>query len=455
MSLINSQYTDELKKMWSSLLSIPRKYGGKNSLKNHSLDDPISFSLDAFEQTNVIDLVKTDNKVFNKITQVFGFLGLEIDELIEQCRKKFYPSLSLFGVPVSEDDKKDVFSDFDHDKMVSPPQIHEDIESYEGECQIWLGRMWPMLISLSNYVNRCYHVVSNLIRQLSSLYHGNQKLYQQSYRKVHLSSIYQKLFRLLNVLITLDHIIYDNDRLPSCWSMYKRMLLTIRKDPSKYNVDEEMTWRFEKLMHELKGLLMGNMIYTNCVEQEFDDPSLYQVRANMVFKEEFFFNLKAMCDQLESLNPQSDPFEYGEQYMGVCSLFGMYMNIWRPEEESSKRLFKTLWGLYRTTPIIHLYSLSSFDPAEFLMKHVPPSYLKLVKTNNLKTLLNAYVHLSDNEFNQRSKIIYVLTCKWISKMQNEQFDFDKNNVEKKSSNTSQIMSVILQGMKTIRFIPKG
>ncbi len=40
----------------------------------------------------------------------------------------------------------------------------------EGEAQIMIGRIMPLLQELSCFVNRCYEVTKSVIHQLSSLY---------------------------------------------------------------------------------------------------------------------------------------------------------------------------------------------------------------------------------------------------------------------------------------------
>jgi len=98
----------------------------------------------------------------------------------------------------------------------------DDITGAEGDAQLWVGRALPTFIQLAQYVTRCYAVTVNLIRQFASLYHPQQRLYEQSYRNVHLTHVFAKLGELLETLITVDHVILANPHLPVCWGMYKR-----------------------------------------------------------------------------------------------------------------------------------------------------------------------------------------------------------------------------------------
>lgn len=45
------------------------------------LRDPVALSLSSYEQTNIIELINTENKVFNKVLLVFAALCKETNQL--------------------------------------------------------------------------------------------------------------------------------------------------------------------------------------------------------------------------------------------------------------------------------------------------------------------------------------------------------------------------------------
>ena len=50
-----------------------------------------------YEQGSLFELIKTDNKVLNKIVTVFSAIGTEIDFLIKEGENKYCWSLLLYG----------------------------------------------------------------------------------------------------------------------------------------------------------------------------------------------------------------------------------------------------------------------------------------------------------------------------------------------------------------------
>jgi len=62
--------------------------------------DPIGLWLEPYEQTNVVELVKTDNAIFNKLTIVFSYISLEIHNLQEIVRFLFLSSSFNLSTPL-------------------------------------------------------------------------------------------------------------------------------------------------------------------------------------------------------------------------------------------------------------------------------------------------------------------------------------------------------------------
>lgn len=108
--------------------------------------DPIALQLTPHEHTELLDLVKTDNKVFNKVISVFLALCRELSALKEEAVSEFYGPLLLYGEGVTEE-------------SVS-----------EGEAQVAIGQLMPFLQRLSVFVGRVNLVVKNVIHQLAMLY---------------------------------------------------------------------------------------------------------------------------------------------------------------------------------------------------------------------------------------------------------------------------------------------
>jgi WASH complex subunit 7 len=95
-------------------------------------------------------------------------------------------------------------------------------EPEEGEIQLQVGRMLPFLQEVSKFIERAYAIIKNATYQLASLYHPKQKLYQTSFKDVHLQTVVDHLGELFGVLIAMDEIIMSNQQYSNAFNTYKR-----------------------------------------------------------------------------------------------------------------------------------------------------------------------------------------------------------------------------------------
>ncbi|XP_023613034.1 WASH complex subunit 4 isoform X8 [Myotis lucifugus] len=200
--------------------------------------DPIALKLLPYEQSSLLELIKTENKVLNKVITVYAALCCEIKKLKYEAETKFYNGLLFYGEGVT------------------------DSSMVEGDCQIQMGRFISFLQELSCFVTRCYEVVMNVVHQLAVLYINNKvapKIIETT--GVHFQTMYEHLGELLTVLLTLDEIIDNHITLKDHWTMYKRLLKSVHHNPSKFGIQEEKLKPFEKFLLKLEGQLLDGMIF--------------------------------------------------------------------------------------------------------------------------------------------------------------------------------------------------
>lgn len=480
MKEFEEAHVSELQRLWQTSLSAIGKSDPTAKLRTGHVRDPIGLWFQPYEQANLLELVKTDNKLFNKITQTFAALSNEMELLSEEGSAKFYGPLALFGHVVTDEDRRAAGENVTVEEETKIPGDTETAN--EGEAQVWMGRMWPLLVSLGQFVHRSYAVVANTMRQLGSLYHGQNRLYISSFQNIHLSLVFQKLFKLLTVLVTFDEIIALNDQLPTCWGMYRRMMRTVAKDPTKYQVQLDELYKFEKLMFDIQGLIMDGQIFRNCIEQEFDlidqgsqgkldeegqpigpvyPPFKIHVKNNEALAREFFYQLRQM-DEFLALEAQiasstvtglggsgfaaaaltsassssssggspltntlfsdesSTGTNGGRTYVGACVLFTMWFSIWRQQDDPSRKIFRSLYEHAKKVPAVHLYGMAVFDGPTLLAKHAAPfiTLLKLTQPAQLtQAIRSQYLNSLLADLPNKTRILYYSVSRWLVRME--------------------------------------
>ncbi|XP_078001541.1 WASH complex subunit 4-like [Glandiceps talaboti] len=355
--------------------------------------DPITLQFLPYEQTTLLDLVKTDNKVFNKVITVLASLCCEANHLKYEAENKFYHALMLYGEGGSADAQE------------------------EGEAQIQMGRMLPLLQELSSFVTRCYEVVKHVIHQLASLYKNPRDgtpIIDAS--QVHFQTVFEHLAELLTVLITLDEIINNHGTLKDHWTLYKRMLKSVRHNAQRFGIEDDKLRPFEKLLMRLEGQLFDGMILQNCIEQNFDDSTLF-VSKNTAFAEEFAFNIRSIFTHIEPRLGESNEADQRIVYVGVCALYVLQFQIFRVID---KKLFKMLWDVYKKIPAISLIGNIMWFADDFLMVRLSPHISKILDKKSQQAVQQqryAYIQQKGQSLVRDVQQLNMLVASWMVKIE--------------------------------------
>ncbi|XP_056000960.1 WASH complex subunit 4-like isoform X5 [Ostrea edulis] len=306
--------------------------------------DPIALQLLPYEQTSLLQLIKTDNKIFNKIITVLASLCSEMSSLKHEAENKFFNALIFYGEGEPE-------------KGLA-----------EGDAQVQIGRIMPLIQELSCFVNRTNEVVKNVVQQFACLFsvvRNGPKLLDVS--DVHFQVVYEHLGDLLGVLITLDEIIENQATLRDHWTLYKRMLKSVHHDPGKFGIAPEKIRPFEKLIMKLEGQLLDGRIFQDCVEQPFDTPSVF-VSKNPNLAEEFAVSIRDYLMELEARIGESNEMDQRFKFVGLCGLYILHFQIFRVID---KKVFKSVWDVHKKIPAVHLIGNIVWFPTQFLLSKMP------------------------------------------------------------------------------------
>ncbi|KAI7811908.1 WASH complex subunit 4 [Triplophysa rosa] len=356
--------------------------------------DPIALKLIPYDQSSLLELIKTENKVLNKVITVYAALCCEVKKLKYEAETKFYNGLVYYGEGVS------------------------DTSVVEGESQIQMGRFISFLQELSCFVSRCFEVVVNMVHQLAALYNSNKsatKIIEST--GVHFQTVYEHLGELLAVLITLDEIMENHTTLKEHWKMYKRLLKSVHHNPGKFAIPEEKLKPFEKLILKLEGQLLDSMIFQACVEQRFDNAGEgVSVSKNSAFAEEFFYNIRTIFVNVESKLGEPSEIDQRDKYAGVCCLFVLHFHIFRTVD---KKIYKSLLDVCKKVPAVTLTANIVWFPDTFLINKVPAA-AKLMDKKSIQSIRSN----RDTFLQQKAQMLikdmqsyYIFVTSWMMKME--------------------------------------
>lgn len=356
--------------------------------------DPIALKLLPYEQSSLLELIKTENKVLNKVITVYAALCCEIKKLKYEAETKFYNGLLFYGEGAT------------------------DSSMVEGDCQIQMGRFISFLQELSCFVTRCYEVVMNVVHQLAALYISNKiapKIIETT--GVHFQTMYEHLGELLTVLLTLDEIIDNHVTLKDHWTMYKRLLKSVHHNPSKFGIQEEKLKPFEKFLLKLEGQLLDGMIFQACIEQQFDSLNGgVSVSKNSTFAEEFAHSIRSIFANVEAKLGEPSEIDQRDKYVGICGLFVLHFQIFRTVD---KKFYKSLLDICKKVPAITLTANIIWFPDNFLIQRIPAA-AKLLDRKSLQAIKmhrDTFLQQKAQSLTKDVQSYYVFVSSWMMKME--------------------------------------
>ncbi|KNC56420.1 WASH complex subunit 7 [Thecamonas trahens ATCC 50062] len=344
------------------------------------------------EQATFLELAGTENKVLNKIVATLGALQSEAALLESEAATQVFAPLAMHGEALTGDEDAD-----------------------DGETQVAMGRLLPLLQSVCVFVRRAYDVVRNLVHQLASLYSPAQTFFVV--RDIHLRPAFEAIGTVLRVLITLEEIIKQNARLKDGWVLYRRMVNNMRNDPETYDTDEDELRLLNRTLGDIDTTLFDDMVYQNCVEQVFDYEDIVNVTTNPTFKAEFGYTLNTWYQDVASrLGSPSETTERG-QYVALCGLFGLYFTLYQETRLGS--LFKSLWEAYTVVPLIHLYGNVVWVPTDFLALTVPELMGAVAKSGDVNAARGAYLSRLASELPSLAREFHEQVSGWQVRMESD------------------------------------
>eukprot|EP00735_Rhodelphis_limneticus_P013774 TRINITY_DN7727_c0_g1::TRINITY_DN7727_c0_g1_i1::g.8316::m.8316 TRINITY_DN7727_c0_g1::TRINITY_DN7727_c0_g1_i1::g.8316 ORF type:complete len:1220 (+),score=387.87,sp/Q2M389/WASC4_HUMAN/40.43/0.0,WASH-7_mid/PF14744.1/3.7e+03,WASH-7_mid/PF14744.1/2.5e-148,WASH-7_N/PF14745.1/6.7e-108,WASH-7_N/PF14745.1/1.1e-06,WASH-7_C/PF14746.1/1.1e-61 TRINITY_DN7727_c0_g1_i1:76-3660(+) len=319
------------------------------------ISDPIHLLTEPREKTDCVDLVSTENVKLSKVMIVMSYLVWEAEELKRLAPSKFYAPLMLFGELPGNDTDNPV----------------------EGDLQISMGRMLPLMRDLSFFLKRVMSLATNTLFQICSLTDEGKAgiSYNKHYfRGANLICLFRALGQLLTILITVDEIVLQNEELLDGWGNYKRMMKTVHAEPSRFGLNGESELsRLEAWLISIDRDLLGGDIFRKYMEQlvskamEGDCP--VDLRSH-TFLETFSKTLRMVFDRLYADIGTKKEIDERTEMVGFLGMLALHSRI--SGKPVDKKFYKNIYSSYKKLPAVILYQKVVFFPQDFLIHNIPP-----------------------------------------------------------------------------------
>ena len=357
-------------------------------------------------------MIKTDNKIFNKIASVFSVIDDEINKIAEQFESQLFHILVIYGeTPSDNKDSSEILRD--------------------GEAEIQTGRIIGKFKQIYDLIKRLTSLIFNLVNQLHAIHNKTDILYKSVFKNISLYTPLDSLGKALSLVFILDCLIKENENLRNHWNFYKRMLKIVRSEPAKYNTTEEKMKAFEKILVRIdKTILTGNC-FKICLGQNFNvknvtitltssnalkEKTTYLIKDNKELMNLFTNYIKSSLQYLnETIGSNTETVER-KKLLNLLSVYALYRRLFPQEED--RKLWKTLWSFQKRVPVLLLHSHVIVLLGQYMLEITPLSK----KSSNLdpkdyKEFLKKYLNKANETFERDIHNLYVNFSAWVVRME--------------------------------------
>ncbi|XP_054280077.1 WASH complex subunit 4-like [Macrosteles quadrilineatus] len=383
--LVLQTYGNFLEEYSSQLQAIQEVVSVNNELKFY----PVQIQIEPEESGPVTDLVDTNNKILNKVIIVFSTLCLEVRALEEELNSQYLDTLLYYGEGV-------------------------DTNALEGQPQLMISKLLPVLQDLMSFVKRCYQVVNQLVLQLIAFYAlAKENSKSLTPADLHMQDVLEHTGQLLVMLVTLDEVLMSHMTLRDHWNCYQHSVSKAVHESARFHVDSGKTKMLGKMLKQINSTLLSGTIFQNVLQLPFERNG--PATKNSELSEEMDKYIRSALNEVET-KVLTDP-EVQMTWASVCTLYTFYVHLFG---SSDKKLFKQFWELSKKVPSVTLNGNIVWFPDQFLCQHLTHLSKKLVDKKAQEAVVNArinYIQISSSNLPKLISSFSFQVFAWILQME--------------------------------------
>ncbi|CAD8128339.1 unnamed protein product [Paramecium sonneborni] len=307
----------------------------------------------------LFDFMKSDNKVFDKISASFVFIDNQIRQIEDQFYK-FLDKLTIYG-------------------ELADLHLEEERKLVDGEAEIMICRMLGQFKQIYDIIKKLINYITHLVNQLNLLYNKKDPI-SKIMKIFNLNFPLDTIGRALQLIYVLDNVVEQNDYLQEHWNFCKRMIKIVKPDPTKFNSNAQNVKQLEKIMIRLdKTVLSGNCLQSVLAQnwdQNVHEKTGKEKNANIpaIKNNKDFFNLlntylKERYELFDkTLGTAKEMFERDLLLPTFC-VYALVRQLY-PNDEN-RDLWKNLWSLQKKIPMVDGHSQVLCYLSKFLMEVTP------------------------------------------------------------------------------------
>ncbi|KAL1452747.1 hypothetical protein WDU94_006948 [Cyamophila willieti] len=334
------------------------------------------------QQDNILNLVNTDNVIYNKIIVIFTHLNKEINFIVNELKSKYYNLILYYG-------------EQDSNENIAP--------------EIQIGNILSKIQDLLNLVKYAYKIFHETLKQLNSIYYfqWNNKFVGDN--NICLYDVFLSLSELLMSFTTLDEIVANQVLFNEHWNIYKQAVIN-QIQTNSLGIDLKKLKILHKMMNDIEKVLLSGNLFNNAMQTKFNE-----LKTNLKLSTSLLNFIKLNMNKFE--NKQLSELTYHKclYFVKICLLYVFHINMYGMND---KKLFKQAWECFKKFTSITIYCNIVWFPDVFFEQHVSVNISNIIDKRNINaisSIRDSYILQSHENIFKEVNIYHIYVLTWIIK----------------------------------------
>ncbi|KAH0787186.1 WASH complex subunit 7 [Histomonas meleagridis] len=395
LSTFLTQFSEKLENLYEAIDQNPcRTWGVSSSPVSLHYPYPTERTIDQFFEEHDDDIIYP----IKLLTQFIDY----INKAEKKAKEEYYSEISVFGETA---------------EPIVPPHdslMNNDCDIPAGQLEELTSKILPMLKSLASFLPEYFSVGQRFIEYILFLYSPENPLYNDYFQSTVLSSAFSALGRFLKLLYILTTLINENPTLITGWTEYRKMMITIRKDPSGFGVTEDDLSYAEPIINQIHRIVFGGdllQLFFNAIEKFIPiAPKLFSQMLERYLENEIIFYTK-----------RSKNVEFCEHDDEICdiTLLLHFLTLFKPNIKP--KIISNIFSTYQIIPIVKLYHYALFSQIMYMRENMTKLLLQVIGVNEHKSSnqkLLQQLNATNSTLGQLCMKLFTMFSSWQSRCQN-------------------------------------
>lgn len=331
------------------------------------------------EKQNMINLINTENVIYNKIIIIFTYLTKEINFIAKEMKDKYFNLILYYG------------------------------ETENGSPEIQISDLLSKLQDLLNLVKYAYKILSETLKQLNSIYYFQWNNKYAGENTIYFFDVFLSLSELLVSFVTLDEIVANQVVFNDHWNIYKQAVIC-QIQSNALDVDDKKVKLLHKVLIEMENVLLSGRVFSNAMLMKFSE-----LVGNLKLSVSMLNYIKSNIYKFESKQLSELTHHKSLHFMKICMLYVFHIDTFGMKD---KRLFRQVWECFKKYTSITLFCNIVWFPDTFFLQHLNSHVNDVIdkkSVNAISSTRDTYILQSHENLFKEVNIYNIYVLSWIMK----------------------------------------